>query len=144
MEAHPEVYVQAIVWLYMRKDGGADPAEFQAPQDRMKTMADRGYQLLEAVVRMPGHDDLGELKADRLAKWVTSVRQTCSELDHTEIADQFLGELLAHARVGKDGVWPCEPVRQVMEEIQSKSIMQGADASVLQCHLVFVDAAKAG
>ena len=130
IEAHPEVYVQAIVWLYMRKDGGADPAEFQAPQDRMKTMADRGYQLLEAVVRMPGHDDLGELKADRLAKWVTSVRQTCSELSRAEIADRCLGKLLAHARVGKDGVWPCEPVRQVMEEIQSESIMQGAHTGV--------------
>ena len=130
IEAHPEVYVQAIVWLYMRTDGGADPAEFQAPQDRMKTMAERGYQLLEAVVRMPGHDDLGELKADRLAKWVTSVRQTCAELSRAEIADRCIGKLLAHAQVGQDGVWPCEPVRQVMEDIQSESIMQGAHTGV--------------
>ena len=32
--------------------------------------------------------------------------------------------------VGKDGVWPCEPVRDVMEEIQSEPMMQGAHTGV--------------
>ena len=75
---------------------------------------------------MPGHNDLGELEAVRLAKWVSTVREKCSELGRSEIADICLGKLFSHASTDPDGVWPCEPVRQVMEELQSEKVSQGA------------------
>lgn len=130
IEAHPEVYVQAVTWAYKRRDGGTDPAEFQVPEERVKGMAERGYKLLEAIERIPGHDDLGELQADRLAKWIATVRQASGELSRADIADLCIGKMLAHAPVGKDGVWPCEPVRDVMEEFQSDSMMRGAHTGV--------------
>src|ERR1700692_139081 len=93
-------------------------------------MAERGYKLLEAIERIPGHNDLGELEADRLAKWIATVRQSCAELSRADIAAMGIGKVLSHAPVGKDGVWPCEPVREVMEEIQSESMMNGAHTGV--------------
>lgn len=130
VEVHPQLFVQAVVWTYKRKDDGQDPPELLAPPGRLKEMAKRGYKLLEAVERIPGHDDLGELKAERLAKWVATVRQSCAELSRRDIGDVCLGKLLAHAPVGSDGVWPSEPVRQVMEEIQSECMMEGAHTGV--------------
>jgi hypothetical protein len=47
IEAHPELFVQAITWTYKRKDGATDP-------ERVNTMAERGYKLLEAIQRIPG------------------------------------------------------------------------------------------
>jgi hypothetical protein len=126
VEAHPELFVQVIAWVYKRKDNGADPVELQAPPERLKNMAERGYKLLAAIRRIPGHDDLGELKAERLSKWIATVRTSCAEVSRADIADVCIGELLAHASVGEDGVWPCEPVRQVMEEVQSEPLMRGA------------------
>ena len=93
-------------------------------------MAERGYKLLEAIERIPGHNDLGELEADRLAKWIATVRQSCAELSRADIADICIGKVLSCAPVGKDGVWPCEPVRDVMEEIQSEPMMRGAHTGV--------------
>ncbi len=130
IEMHPEVFVQALAWAYKRKDRGTDPAEFQIPQDRVKDMAERGYKLLEAIGRIPGHDDLDELHADRLAKWIAAVRKASAELSRAEIADVCIGKVLANAPVGQDGVWPCEPVRQVMEDLQSESMMEGAYTGV--------------
>jgi len=130
VEAHPEVFVQAITWAYKRKDGATDPEEFQVPQDRLKNMAERGHKLLGAIARIPGHDDLGDLQTDRLAKWIATARQASAELSRADIADYCIGEMLANAPVGKDGVWPCEPVRQVMEDIQSESMMEGARIGV--------------
>jgi addiction module HigA family antidote len=130
IEAHPELFVQAIAWTYKRKDGGTDPAEFKVPEDRVTNMAARGYKLLESIHRIPGHNDLDELKADRLAKWIATVRQSSAELSRAEVADSCLGKLLSHAPVGEDGVWPCEPVRQVMEEVQSDVLMDGAHTGV--------------
>jgi hypothetical protein len=126
VEAHPELFVQAVVWTYKRKDRGADPPEFQVPADRINDMAERGYKLLEAIEFIPGQDEPDELRVGALAKWIATVRRLCTELDRADIADTRVGTLLSHAPVGKDGVWPCEPVRDVMEEIQSEPMMKGA------------------
>ncbi|WP_080412056.1 HigA family addiction module antitoxin [Burkholderia ubonensis] len=126
VETHPELFVQAISWAYKRNDGGTDPAEFHVPSERIADMAERGYKLLEAIQRIPGHNDLDELAGDRLAKWISTVRQSCAQLGRSEIADICIGKLLSFAPVGDDGVWPCEPVRDVMEDIQSEPLMKGA------------------
>lgn len=126
IELHPEVFVQAIVWTYKRRAAGDDPPEWKVAPENVQQLAERGHKLLEAIERIPGHDDLGELKADRLAKWVKTVRDACNELGRADIADICLGKLFSSAPEGKDGVWPCEPVRQVMEDIQSEKISEGA------------------
>jgi hypothetical protein len=125
-EANPSLFTQAIVWMYRRKDGGEDPLEWKTPAENVQHLAERGYKLLEAIDRIPGHDDLGELQAERLLKWVTSVRETCAELSRGDIADVCLGKLFAGAPEGTDGIWPCEPVREVMEEIQTEALGRGA------------------
>lgn len=130
VEAHPELFVQAVVWTYKRNDGGADPAELLVPAEHVKHTAERGYKLLEGIGRIPGHDDLGVLKADRLGKWIATVRKSCVDLSRTEVADLCVGKLLANAPVGNDGVWPCEPVRHVMEAIQSDAMMRGAHTGI--------------
>ena len=126
IEEHPEVFVQAVVWLYKRQDGGEDPDEFRVAREKIVEMAERGHGLLGAFRRIPGHDKLGELKTDRLAKWVKTVRAACAELGRSKYADLALGQLLANAPGDEDGVWPCEPVRDVMEDIQSEAMSDGA------------------
>lgn len=130
VETHPEFFVQAVCWIYKRKDGATDPSEFQVESDNVNNMATRGYKLLEAIRRIPGHNDLGELERDRLAKWVATVRQSCFELARLDVADLCIGKLLSHAPVGEDDVWPCESVRDVIDDIQSESMTEGARTGV--------------
>ncbi|MBT1510110.1 hypothetical protein KIP88_06290 [Bradyrhizobium sp. SRL28] len=80
-------------------------------------MAERSYKLLDALHRIPGHDELGELKAEYLAKCVATVRRLCADLGRAKVGDTSIGRLLSAAPIGKDGVWPCEPVRDVMEDV---------------------------
>jgi hypothetical protein len=46
-------------------------------------------------------------------------------LGRLEVADITIGEMLAHAPLGTDGVWPCEPVRDVLEELHSDAVVRG-------------------
>ena len=48
-------------------------------------MGERGHKLLDALQRIPGHDDLGDFNADQLSKWVSAVRQKCGELSRGDI-----------------------------------------------------------
>jgi addiction module HigA family antidote len=126
IEDHPEIFVQAVVWGYKRKDGGEDPQEFRVAPEHLQHFAERGYKLLEALERIPGQDKPEDRQASQLAAWIKTVRDKCAELGRGDIADICLGKLLSSAPEGSDGVWPCEPVRQVMEDIQSERISEGA------------------
>ena len=130
VELHPDLFVQAICWTYPRKDGALDPAELQIAPEHIQAMAHRGLNLLEGIERIPGHSDLGELQKDNLAKWIDAVRKSCAKLGRADIADVCIGKLLSHSPVGKDGVWPCDKVRDVLEEIQSEPIMRGLRTGV--------------
>ena len=130
IECHPEVLVQAIVWTYIRKDRAEDPLEFKVDAEKAKPMAERGFKLIKALKKIPGSDEHGSVDAERLAMWTETVRKSCAELSRIGIADVVIGELLASAQIGKDGAWPCEAVRTVMEDIQSEDMMRGAHTGV--------------
>lgn len=125
IESHPEVFVQAIVCAYKRDDNEIDPPELQVPTENKKQMAQRSYRLLEGLKRIPGHNDLDILETYQLTKWIKAVRDSCAQLARGEIGDICIGKLLSAAPVGSDGVWPCEPVRQVLEDLRSKAVMRG-------------------
>ena len=126
IEEHPELFVQAVVWAYKRKDRGEDPPEFCVTEDR-ENLAKRGYRLLETIERIPGQDKATkEEQQEKLAKWVETIRRSCAELDRSDIADVCLGKLFSNAPVGEDGVWPNEAVRDVMEDLRSEDISSGA------------------
>jgi addiction module HigA family antidote len=122
---HPEMYVQALVWAYKRDDKGEDPESVRTPEGRTD-LAQRGWRLLEAIERLPGQDPDGTIDTAKLRKWVADVRKSAVELSRGEVCDLCLGKMFANSPVGKDGVWPCEPVRDVLEELQSQPLIDGA------------------
>jgi hypothetical protein len=126
IEEHPEMFVQAVVWAYKRKDRGEDPPEFRVDGDR-EHLATRGYRLLDALERIPGQDKATvEEQGQKLLDWISAVRSSCADLDRGDIADVCIGKLLSHASSGKDGIWPNEVVRDVMEDLQSEDVASGA------------------
>lgn len=129
IEAHPGMYIRAIVWACKRKGRGDDPPEYKIPEGR-EDLAERGYRLLEGIERIPGQQEDGSIDAAKLTKWITDVREASTELDRPDICDLYLGKLLSHAPNGTDDVWPCEVVRDVIEDLQSRSMTDGAHTAL--------------
>jgi addiction module HigA family antidote len=130
VEDHPEVFVQAISYAYKRDDGSVDHGEHGIPSEKGSVIAEQCYRLLNTVKRLPGHNEIGELNKDNLARWIAIVRQRCEELGRATIADVSIGKLLANSPVGEDGIWPCEIVRDLLEDVQSEQVMSGAQTGV--------------
>ncbi|ODT23981.1 MAG: addiction module antitoxin [Hyphomicrobium sp. SCN 65-11] len=125
IERNPDLYIQAVVWAFRRNDAGVDPDEVRAPDDRIRELAERGNDLIDAIRRLPGRDEHGNLTAEGLGRWVKRVREACAQLARAEVADLCLGKLFAKAPYGEDGVWPCEPLREVIEDLQSEDMARG-------------------
>jgi hypothetical protein len=49
----------------------------------------------------------------------------CREYGRAEIGDQKIGQILAAALVGDDGIWPCAAVREALEDVASPEIATG-------------------
>jgi addiction module HigA family antidote len=125
MENHPELFVQAIAWTYRRNGEGEDPPEWKVAPEQVQRCAQIGHKLLDGLNKIPCLDDFGILQTDKLDYWIKKVREACANLDRLDIADICLGKLLSCAPPGNDGVWPCESVRQIMEDVHSKNMMAG-------------------
>jgi hypothetical protein len=126
VEKHPELYVQLVAFAYKRDDDGEDPKELQASDPQhSKRRASAAYKLLESLARIPGHNRVGELDTEEIEKWVSQVRAGCRELAREEVSDLSLGKLFSNAPIESDGVWPCKPVRDVLEKIETEALSEG-------------------
>jgi hypothetical protein len=88
-------------------------------------LAAHAWQVLDGLRRLPGSDEHGHVNADALRTWVKRARELLAEADRVDVGDQTLGQFLANSPPGQDGVWPAEPVRDVIEASQSDELEEG-------------------
>ena len=74
---------------------------------------------------MPGTRDDGSVDAQVLLKWTEQTRALGRDLGRLSSTDHCIGELFAKSPTGKDGIWPCEELRQVLDAAGSEEIARG-------------------
>ncbi|HEV2746621.1 MAG TPA: HigA family addiction module antitoxin [Allosphingosinicella sp.] len=125
MAKQPELFVQAVAFIFKRDDGGIDPPELRLDDDELRAnRASHSYKLLEAIELLPGQEN-GALDAGRLVAWIEQARTSFKALARQDIGDQMIGKILSKAPPAEDGVWPCLPVRNALEEVITDHIEQG-------------------
>lgn len=122
----PALFVQAVALAYKRRDGAEDPPEWKIDNpDQRAAAASKAQRVLNQITKIPGTDENGSIDAAALSAWLAEVRRLCRAYARAEIGDHCLGQLLAKAPVGENGIWPCEPVCSAMEAIASEHIGEG-------------------
>ena len=86
--------------------------------------------LLTDSKRIPGTNEDGQIDACRLRSWLFKSQALAREHARKEIGDFVIGQLLARSPIGADEVWPCEPVREVLEELGTAEIARGMSNGV--------------
>ena len=87
--------------------------------------ADIAYNIFSNLRGIPGMTDDGNLDAEALETWVSEARRLCAERMRANIGDEQVGQILANAPDGSDGIWPCEPVRDLLDKIASPHVGVG-------------------
>ena len=120
---NPRIFADFITMLFTRSDGNS---EFEATDEATKERnALFAYQILENVKSIPGTQISGSVDFEELSNWVSDARRICSERDRGDIGDQQIGQILSNASAGADGIWPCEPVRDLLDELRSAELGRG-------------------
>jgi len=84
------------------------------------------WRLIESYKKLPGRD-----RSMNLSTWVSKARSFARDQRSLYLIDNRIGTLLSYAKVGNDGYWPEESVRDLIEKTASESIESG-----LRCALI--------
>lgn len=116
----PELFVDLVNRVYR---GKSEPRRNRPESD--KEPATQAWWVLHGWVGFPGRRDDGMLDDDIMRKWVVAARLLLSDSDRADIGDELIGQAFAHSPAGSDGVWPAEPVRDILEHIGSRELENG-------------------
>lgn len=112
----PKGFADLISCCFKRSDGQTEEEiDGQTRQHR----AAIACKILSDLHGVPGMTADCNLDAEALEAWVSEARRLCKANGREAIGDQRIGQVLANAPAGADGVWPCEPVRDLLDKIAS-------------------------
>ncbi len=120
----PEVFVDLLKALFRRK---GEPETDDVPDGRRR-IAGQAFRLLDGINTVPGYrtGDAGEaVDPNRLREWVRRSRRLAQEAGRLSVCDSRIGHILSYSPESPDGSWPCQEVRDLIEEVQSPDLEQG-------------------
>ncbi len=115
----PSLFADLISWASSRSDGQAEGVADESER------SNRARLVLQGLHRFPGLTKDGAVDADALTAWVNEARRLCKERDRERFGDVYIGQVLANAPPDADGVWPCEPVRDLLDGFWSPPMESG-------------------
>lgn len=118
----PHLFADLVSGCFRRSDGQPDePIDERVRQSRARN----AFRILERLPSVPGLQEDGSVDGSTLSQWVTEARQLCRERGRGDVGDSRIGHMLATSPTGTDGAWPCEAVRDVLDNVATPSIAQG-------------------
>ena len=124
---NPEFFADLIELLCKRADR---QSEAVPDTEMMQNIGPFVLDILRNIRVCPGAMDDGTIDSKALSAWVSQAQRLCKERGREGIGNEYIGQMLANAPAGIDGVWPCEPVRDFLENLRSRDIMVGIKVKI--------------
>ena len=118
----PSLFADLIAWVFKRSDDQPDDV---IDDENRQARAHRAFAILQDLQGIPGLMENGAVEYETLSAWVKEARRLCRDRGRDDIGDQYIGQILANAPPDDDGAWPCEPVRNLLEEIGTQYLGVG-------------------
>ena len=122
----PLAFIEVLVIASPSKDNKSDPPEWVIDDlDIRRRAAQDAFSVLDQIRGLPGLDGDDTVDEEYLLSWINEVRRLCALYGREEIGDYHIGKILSNAPTGDDGIQPCLPVCDVMEQIASRPVGEG-------------------
>lgn len=124
IQSKPVFFGQAVAFAYPREDDGDEPDIFtQTNNEKQVNQTKASQRLLSLVNKVPFFDGDKGLESRKLLEWIKRVRSIGRELGRPKFTERAVGTLISKVKVGKDGMWPVELMRDLLEEVLSDEMM---------------------
>lgn len=128
----PSFFAEVIGLVYRPESAeGGDSNHAAGPSEERRAKARLGHDLLRSwTTPLPGAGGEGGLDEAALKNWIAQARADCGKSGHSASGDSHIGRILAYAPAGRDGVWPHEAVRSVLDLDSSRAMEAGFTTGV--------------
>ncbi|MGB5833513.1 MAG: hypothetical protein WBG92_16170, partial [Thiohalocapsa sp.] len=126
--SRPELFAELIRLIYPpeTKEPSDDP-----PSDGQRIAAENARQLLRDCRRQPGTLPDGQIDPATCLRFVDDALALCREQDRLTKGQQTIGQLLAHAPEGEDGIWPGLPARDILNRRDCEQMRSGFQIGII-------------
>jgi hypothetical protein len=119
----PELFTELVCLIWRPETGESRSAS--PPSEGERIAAENALKLLHDCRRQPGTLDNGDIDSDACVRFVDETLALCRTNDRSTMGEQTLGQILAHAPAGADGVWPGIPTRDILDRPELKQMRIG-------------------
>lgn len=120
----PAIFVDAVSLIYRGASDARD--DEHAGDEELRGRVSRAFELLRSMRTLPGTRPDGTVEGAALRTWVDQARAALADRDRLDTGTNELGQLFGACPVAdKDGVWPCIPVRDLIEALHSEALEHG-------------------
>jgi hypothetical protein len=116
----PKLFCEVLCILYKPNGKRETP-----PSEAEKTAASIVWRILHSCRRQPGARTDGTIDPDAFVNFIGEARDLSRSADRLEAFDLTLGQILAHAPTGTDGVWPFAAARNVLDRPELEDVRRG-------------------
>jgi hypothetical protein len=120
--SRPEIFAELICLVY--RPEGVERNE-EPPNEGKRLAAESAWNILHHCRRQPGTRLDGSLDAAECVRFIEEARELCRQHDRSTLGDQTLGQILAHAPIGDDRVWPGLPARDILNRPELEQMRVG-------------------
>ena len=118
---NPSLFYEAVRRAYKERFDPQDIELFEKQKEEART----AHILFSLLSSPPGVDEHGIIQAEKLKVWILKARCLSEKTGHRSVLDHKIGEIIARAPPADDGVWPCDPVREVVNDLYSSDLELG-------------------
>ena len=119
--ADPKLFTELLCLIYKPEKGDTEEPLSEA----MQRVAQNALHILDHCHRLPGTQPDGTIDKKMFIKFIDEARDLCRAADRLAPCDIKLGHILAYAPADSHGVWPPEPVREVLDRYELEDMRRG-------------------
>lgn len=125
LASDPEFFMEIATLAYRPLDQADDRPDLHP------SVASNAWQVMHAGRGVPGLTEDGTVDPALFRAWVSEVRSRAKNCHRQSVVDSTIGNWLSRCPADPDGLWPCLPVRDLLEDATSGSIRNGFECGVL-------------
>lgn len=130
LSSNPIFFMEVLKWIYKPDDESkVEEHKVGLTDEQIQNRARQAFELLHSWKTIPGVDKAGNIDYGYLKAWVNNLRELATEYGRVEIADAYIGGVLAHYPEEKNKVWPPDEICDLIESLNSDSIKRNFSSS---------------
>lgn len=119
--SEPSLFTDLICLRYKPENG----ERTEPITDDLQAAAGNAWQILHHCTRQPGIQEDGNVDPLAFTSFIEATRELCRKADRSTMCDQTLGQILAYASVGEDGISPSLPARDTLDSPELTEMRKG-------------------